>query len=95
MHDVIQFVNPMVIHEIVSSMESGRGNMWHSFLLAGCMFVAAEIQSVMLGQYFSRVYRVGLNVRSALNQMVYSKVMFERRNRLCAKLFAPGDDALL
>ena len=38
------------------------------------MFVVAFVQSIALQQYFHVIFRLGMNVRTAVIGMVYSKV---------------------
>ena len=47
--------------------------MWHGYVLATGLFVAAVVQSVCLHQYFHRVMKTGLRLRSAIVTAVYSK----------------------
>ena len=55
-----------------------------AFLCAGGMFISATAQSLALGQYFFRGFRLGLNVRVAVGQVVYAKALalpFRERQR--------------
>jgi len=46
-----------------------------AYLCALGMFVAAEVQSVALGQYFFRGFRLGLRMKAAIGQVVYEKAL--------------------
>ncbi|XP_064080545.1 multidrug resistance-associated protein 1-like [Macrobrachium nipponense] len=49
--------------------------MWHGYLYAALMFICAQIQSLCLGQYFMRMFLVGLRMRTAIISAVYTKAM--------------------
>eukprot|EP00658_Telonema_sp_P-2_P038685 TRINITY_DN27705_c0_g1_i1.p1 TRINITY_DN27705_c0_g1~~TRINITY_DN27705_c0_g1_i1.p1 ORF type:complete len:1461 (-),score=356.90 TRINITY_DN27705_c0_g1_i1:130-4512(-) len=73
-NDSVQYVNPVLIHAIVHIIESNnKSNLTTTYLLACCMFVASETQSIAAGQYFLAGFRLGLRTRGAVNQTVYSK----------------------
>ena len=74
LHDVSQFINPLIIHEIVHLIENDSSDVGLAYALAGCMFGASQLQSVALGQYNARGNRLGLNIQSAVNEAVYVKV---------------------
>ena len=50
--------------------------MWHGVGLAVMMFVASELSSISLNQYYYLMYRVGTRVQSVLTAAVYRKVSY-------------------
>eukprot|EP00656_Telonema_subtile_P007441 TRINITY_DN13499_c0_g1_i1.p1 TRINITY_DN13499_c0_g1~~TRINITY_DN13499_c0_g1_i1.p1 ORF type:complete len:1204 (+),score=301.64 TRINITY_DN13499_c0_g1_i1:298-3909(+) len=73
-NDSVQYVNPVLIHALVHIIEHGdKDNLTLAYVLAGCMFLASETQSIASGQYFMAGFRLGLRTRCALNQAVYAK----------------------
>ena len=48
---------------------AGRG-----YGLAGAMLAAATLESLAMGQYFFRGFRLGLRVRAAIAQLVFEKL---------------------
>ena len=45
------------------------------YLYAGGIFIGATIQSLAMGQYFFRGFRLGLRIRASIAQLVYVKAM--------------------
>ena len=86
-NDLFVFVNPLLINVIVTDLASPPATTLTdaaAFLCAGGMFISATAQSLALGQYFFRGFRLGLNVRVAVGQVVYAKALalpFRERQR--------------
>ena len=87
-NDLFVFVNPLLINVIVTYIASPPATPTltdaAAFLCAGGMFISATAQSLALGQYFFRGFRLGLNVRVAVGQVVYAKALalpFRERQR--------------
>jgi ATP-binding cassette subfamily C (CFTR/MRP) protein 1 len=49
--------------------------MWKGFFYTGVMVAAACLQSLVLGQYFHRMFIVGMRVRTAVISAVYRKAL--------------------
>ena len=49
---------------------------WQGYFYAVVMLVAAQLQSLILAQYFKKMYLVGLQVRSGIISAVYGKVRY-------------------
>ena len=47
---------------------------WKGYMYAGILFVAAELQSVVLHQHWDVVFTLGMRVRSSVIATVYTKV---------------------
>ncbi len=48
---------------------------WHGYLYAVLLFLTAVVQSLLLHQYFHRVFRMGMRIRTAIIAAVYDKVI--------------------
>lgn len=55
--------------------ESGRDPMWRGILYAVLLFIVASTQTLFLGQYFQRMFLVGLRIRTALVGAIYKKAL--------------------
>lgn len=49
--------------------------MWKGFLYAALLFATAVIQTLILSQYFHRMFLVGLRIRTALISTIYRKAL--------------------
>ncbi len=47
---------------------------WHGYLFAVLLFMTAALQSLLLHQYFHRVFLMGMRIRSSIIAAVYDKV---------------------
>ena len=81
-YDVLQFAGPTVLHAVVTYMQGAdEKNWWASFVpfeyrgyyFAGTLLCANLLATILLHQYFHRVYMVGMNLRSVTISSVYSK----------------------
>ena len=55
---------------------------WRGYVYGIAMFAVALVQSIALQQYFHVVFTLGMNVRTAVIGMVYSKVLAECRTHV-------------
>lgn len=53
----------------------GKESLWRGYLYAILMLVTAMIQTVILSQYFHRMFLVGMRIRTALISTIYRKAM--------------------
>ena len=75
-NDCIVFVNPMLISGIVSFVEAGSDEPASTgYFYAGMMLAAATVESLNMGQYFFRGYRLAYRARSAIAQAVFEKAL--------------------
>ncbi|KAK7081053.1 Canalicular multispecific organic anion transporter 1, partial [Halocaridina rubra] len=76
-HDILQFISPQILSALINFSESEVEDVpvWHGYLYAVLMFVCAQLQSLCLGQYFMRMFLVGLRMRTALISAVYCKAL--------------------
>ncbi|UYV79408.1 ABCC3 [Cordylochernes scorpioides] len=68
------------ISRILFAWFDGDDPLWKGLFLSGLMFLAALIQSVLLGQFFQRMFVVGMRVRTALTSAIYAKSLVLSNN---------------
>ncbi|KAH7720742.1 ATP-binding cassettesub-family C (CFTR/MRP)member 1 [Aphelenchoides avenae] len=73
--DLLQFANPLLLKRLIKFTENMSTPMWHGVGLAVMMFVASELSSISLNQYYYLMYRLGTRVQSVLTAAVYRKTM--------------------
>lgn len=78
--DVLQFAQPQLLRRLLSFVDSYRSGDTHEpastgYLIALSMFACGLVQTVLLHQYFQRVFVTGMRVRSGLIGAVYAKAL--------------------
>ncbi|XP_026834856.1 multidrug resistance-associated protein 1 isoform X14 [Drosophila erecta] len=74
--DVLTFAQPQVLSLIISFVEAQEAEPeWKGILYAVLLFVLAAAQTFILGQYFHRMFIVGLRIRTALINAIYRKAL--------------------
>ncbi|EDQ90327.1 uncharacterized protein MONBRDRAFT_18722 [Monosiga brevicollis MX1] len=77
LQDTLSFVSPQLLKYLIRYVnESQFGEaqpVWHGYALAVGMFITAIFQSIFLHQYFHRVMKTGMRLRSAIINVVYEK----------------------
>ncbi len=74
-NDLMVFVTPMCINIIVEYIDTNEAGYSQGGILLVVlgMVLSQAVQSLALGQYFWRGFRLGLHVRTAVGQVVYTK----------------------
>lgn len=72
--DLLTFVSPLVLKGLINFTEDVNLPLWYGVLLAIIMFVASELSSLLLNQYYYLMYRVGTRIQTCLTAAVYQKV---------------------
>ncbi|XP_052898369.1 multidrug resistance-associated protein 1 isoform X1 [Anopheles moucheti] len=72
--DLLTFVSPQILKLIIDFV-SGDDPMWKGLMYAITLFVVAGTQTLLLGQYFNRMFFVGLRIRTALISAIYRKAL--------------------
>ncbi|XP_053672165.1 multidrug resistance-associated protein 1 [Anopheles nili] len=72
--DLLTFASPQILKLIIDFV-SGDEPMWKGLLYAITLFVVAGTQTLLLGQYFNRMFFVGLRIRTALISAIYRKAL--------------------
>ncbi|XP_076239794.1 multidrug-Resistance like Protein 1 isoform X1 [Calliopsis andreniformis] len=72
--DVMTFVSPQILKLLIGFIE-GHESIWKGYLYAILLLVTATFQTLILSQYFHRMFLVGLRVRTALTAAIYQKAL--------------------
>ncbi|XP_032311191.1 multidrug resistance-associated protein 1 isoform X4 [Drosophila ananassae] len=76
--DCLTFAQPQVLSLIISFVEDQdkeKQPEWKGILYSVLLFVLAAAQTFILGQYFHRMFIVGLRIRTALINAIYRKAL--------------------
>ncbi|XP_016987828.1 multidrug resistance-associated protein 1 isoform X9 [Drosophila rhopaloa] len=76
--DVLTFAQPQVLSLIISFVEAQEKDPqpeWKGIMYAVLLFILAAFQTFILGQYFHRMFIVGLRIRTALINAIYRKAL--------------------
>ena len=78
--DCLIFVGPVALRRIVTFIDPAATpdedvSFWNGLLLVSILFASQLLQSIFLHQYFTRVFRVAMRVRSGLTSLVYQKAL--------------------
>lgn len=72
-------MSPQVLRLIIQFVDPGPGQprqeFWKGLVYAFLLFFVASIQTLILAQYFQRMFIVGLRIRTALISAVYRKAL--------------------
>ncbi|XP_059476483.1 multidrug resistance-associated protein 1 isoform X3 [Neocloeon triangulifer] len=74
LQDLLGFVNPQLLKLLINFVEQDEP-LWRGMTYAVLMFVTASLQTIILSQYFNRMFIVGLRVRTALISTIYRKAL--------------------
>uniref|UniRef100_A0A182PLM5 Multidrug resistance-associated protein 1 n=1 Tax=Anopheles epiroticus TaxID=199890 RepID=A0A182PLM5_9DIPT len=72
--DLLTFASPQILKLIINFV-GGDDPMWKGLMYAITLFVVAGTQTLLLGQYFNRMFFVGLRIRTALISAIYRKAL--------------------
>ncbi|XP_044271389.1 multidrug resistance-associated protein 1 isoform X7 [Tribolium madens] len=72
--DLLTFVSPHILDLLIQFVKNNE-EQWKGFLYAGALFVTATIQTIVLSQYFNRMFVVGMRIRTALVSAIYKKAL--------------------
>lgn len=76
--DFMTFVSPQILRLIIQFVESSQTipePLWKGLTYAFLLFIVAGVQTLVLGQYFQRMFIVGLRIRTALISAIYRKAL--------------------
>ncbi|XP_035225144.1 multidrug resistance-associated protein 1-like [Stegodyphus dumicola] len=71
-YDGLQFVSPILLKLLIAYVTSSDP-LWIGILYAVCMFLTGTLQSLLLGNYFHRMFILGMRIRTALVAAIYKK----------------------
>ncbi|KAI6200171.1 Mrp-4 [Aphelenchoides besseyi] len=73
--DLLQFANPLLLKSLIKFTEDPTSPMWLGVGLASLMFIASEMSSVLLNNYYYLMNRVGTRIQTVLTGAVYQKTL--------------------
>ncbi|XP_076174831.1 multidrug-Resistance like Protein 1 isoform X2 [Ptiloglossa arizonensis] len=72
--DIMTFASPQILKLLIRFTE-GHESSWKGYLYAVLLLVTAIFQTLILSQYFHRMFLVGLRIRTALIAAIYRKAL--------------------
>ncbi|XP_065072690.1 multidrug resistance-associated protein 1 isoform X3 [Ochlerotatus camptorhynchus] len=72
--DVLTFASPQILRLIINFV-GGDEPIWKGIFFAILLFLVAGTQTLLLAQYFNRMFFVGLRIRTALISAIYRKAL--------------------
>ncbi|XP_050432447.1 multidrug resistance-associated protein 1 isoform X1 [Adelges cooleyi] len=87
--DCLVFVSPQVLKYLIAFVGNKNEPMWRGYYYVFLMMLTATLQTLILSQYFHRMYLVGMRVRTALTSAIYRKSL--RISNKARKTFTVGE----
>uniref|UniRef100_A0A915PJI9 Uncharacterized protein n=1 Tax=Setaria digitata TaxID=48799 RepID=A0A915PJI9_9BILA len=88
--DLLNFVSPQLLSALITFIEDLKQPFWMGIAISFAMFLVALVQSMILHQYFHRMFMLGMDVRSVLTNAVYVKALMlsntARKNRTVGEI---------
>ncbi|XP_025986918.1 multidrug resistance-associated protein 1 isoform X4 [Solenopsis invicta] len=72
--DIMTFISPEILKLLIDFID-GDESMWKGYLYAVLLLLTAILQTLVLSQYFHRMFLVGLRIRTALIAAIYRKAL--------------------
>ncbi|KAL6447242.1 hypothetical protein ACFW04_001485 [Cataglyphis niger] len=72
--DVMTFISPQILKLLIAFIE-GEEEMWKGYFYSVLLLLTAILQTLILSQYFHRMFLVGLRIRTALIAAIYRKAL--------------------
>ena len=72
LNDCMIFINPFIL-KLIINFTASSDPLWKGIFFASLLLVTASAQTVVLSQYFYKMYIVGLWVRTSLISAIYRK----------------------
>jgi ABC-type multidrug transport system fused ATPase/permease subunit len=72
-HDLLQFVAPTILAWMIAFTKSETAPNWNGYFYAILLYATTVVVTASLHQYFHRVFKIGMNIRSGLFSMIYEK----------------------
>ncbi|XP_044753452.1 multidrug resistance-associated protein 1-like isoform X2 [Coccinella septempunctata] len=70
--DSLMFVSPIVLRRIIDFVGNDE-ELWKGFFYAFILYGACSLQTIVLSQYFYKMFTIGIQVRAALISAIYRK----------------------
>nr|XP_026483252.1 multidrug resistance-associated protein 1 isoform X3 [Vanessa tameamea] len=71
-NDTLMFLSPQLLKLLIGFVESKEA-VWKGYLYALGLVACATAQTMLLAHYFTRMYLVGMRIRTALTSAIYRK----------------------
>ncbi|XP_018309833.1 multidrug resistance-associated protein 1 isoform X3 [Mycetomoellerius zeteki] len=72
--DIMTFISPQILKLLIDFIE-GDEPMWKGYFYSVLLLLTAMLQTLVLSQYFHRMFLVGLRIRTALIAAIYRKAL--------------------
>lgn len=72
LYDLMIFVNPQLLDKIISFAKS-EDPLWKGIFFAVSLFAVASLNTLLVGQHYTRMFYVGMRIRTALVSAIYRK----------------------
>ncbi|XP_012271250.1 multidrug resistance-associated protein 1 isoform X2 [Orussus abietinus] len=74
--DILTFVSPQILELLINFVNnSSKEPIWKGCVYAALLLLTATVQTLILSQYFARMFLVGLRMRTALIAAIYRKAL--------------------
>ncbi|KAI1717212.1 ABC transporter transmembrane region domain-containing protein [Ditylenchus destructor] len=73
--DLLQFANPLLLSELIAFTEDRNAAWWYGYFIAFALFIASELRSIFLNNYFNLMNSAGVEIQSVLTSAVYAKTL--------------------
>ncbi|KAH9589496.1 Multidrug resistance-associated protein 1, variant 2 [Schistosoma haematobium] len=74
LYDILVFVNPLLLKLLLNFLQNTQSEpIWHGYLYAIAIFIDTSVQSLILQSYFHIVFKLGMNIKTAITAAVYRK----------------------
>ncbi|VDM94999.1 unnamed protein product [Thelazia callipaeda] len=73
--DLLNFVSPQLLSALITFIDDMKRPFWMGIAISLSMFFVAALQSMILHQYFHKMFMLGVDIRSVLTNAVYVKAL--------------------
>ncbi|XP_014486459.1 PREDICTED: multidrug resistance-associated protein 1 isoform X2 [Dinoponera quadriceps] len=73
--DIMTFISPQLLKVLIAFVKDDKEPMWKGYFYAVLLLLTATVQTLVLSQYFHRMFIVGLRIRTALIAAIYRKAL--------------------
>ncbi|XP_028034266.1 multidrug resistance-associated protein 1 isoform X2 [Bombyx mandarina] len=71
-NDILMFISPQLLKLLISFVKNDEPD-WKGYAYAVALLLCAITQTMLLAHYFTRMYLVGMRIRTALTSAIYRK----------------------
>ncbi|CAH2076223.1 unnamed protein product, partial [Iphiclides podalirius] len=71
-NDTMIFISPQLLQLLIEFV-NGNEPVWKGYVYAVALLACATVQTMLLAHYFTRMYFVGMRIRTALTSAIYRK----------------------